>query len=73
MKWLVVLALMLALDSPAMLHPVLVQKVTISLGELVKTVYTPDGDVVIWRDPTGCTVVFRGVIVDRVDVETCQS
>lgn len=44
---------------------------TLSLGDLVKTVRTVDGDLTVWRDLTGCTVVFQDMIVDRVDLDTC--
>jgi hypothetical protein len=45
----------------------------IPVGVLVKTVRTDAGTMRVYRDPLGCSLTLRGVIVDRVDLATCSA
>ena len=67
MRRLILVALMLALGSPAMLTR------THDYGWRIKTVETVDGTFLVYRDLAGCTLTFRGIQMQTVDLRTCAS
>lgn len=67
MKYVILIALMLALGSPAMLTR------TPNHGRWVKTVRTADGTIAVYQNQTGCLLTFRGIAMQTVDLKTCTS
>jgi len=66
----ITLALALAATSPAMLAR---PPAEARLGNLIKTVATIDGPLKVYRDVAGCSVIWKGVVADRVDMATCSA
>lgn len=64
------LALLLTLGCPPMAPRTPVRP---PLGVLVKVVRTDVGALTIYRDGAGCTLVLKGVIVDRVSLAVCSA
>lgn len=63
------LALCLALGSPAMLHRAPAEP----LGALVREFRTIDGTIAAYREGDGCVLLWRGVEVDRVSLAVCEA
>lgn len=43
------------------------------LGTLITTVQTADGDVTVYRSFDGCQILFRGVLMQTVTLQTCAA